>query len=389
MLTGDRMFGGDTVAETLASVIKDPITFAKLSGDTPVPIRRLVTRCLERDPRRRLQSIAEARIILEDVIAGTTGESELGPPPSSNPINRWPCGYCGNHCTGGHCRTGMGLDRPLPRRPRHAFHDRLHRSARRSRSTARTLPSRLSPDGRYVAIVADETGRQRTIWVRALDSLSAQRLDRTEGAKFPFWSPDSQHIAYFADGKLMRISMAGGAPLTICDAPDREGGAWFQSEGQDGVIVFAPNPEGPLQRVLAQGGVPTAATTLAEGETGHSFPQFLARRTFPLPGAWEQAGHLCSIPGTRERTFVVNSIGRAAFSPPGLLLYLRDATLLAHRWNLRHVAPGRRARVNRRRCPRRWRNGRNAFAISASGVLAYRGGGTGGRDADQLVIARR
>ena len=126
----------------------------------------------------------------------------------------------------------------------------------------------VSPNGRYVAFIADDTRRQRTIWVRALDSLSAQRLDRTDGAMFPFWSPDSQHIAYFADGKLMRISVAGGAPVTICDAPAGEGGAWFQSEGQDGIIVFAPTTDGPLQRVLAQGGVPTAATTLATERPG-------------------------------------------------------------------------------------------------------------------------
>ena len=91
----------------------------------------------------------------------------------------------------------------------------------------------------------------------------------------PFWSPDSQHIGYFADGKLMRVSVAGGAPLRICDAGYPEGASWFQAEGEDGVIVFAPDNRGPLQRVPAQGGVPTALTTLAEGEVAHSFPQFL------------------------------------------------------------------------------------------------------------------
>jgi Tol biopolymer transport system component/tRNA A-37 threonylcarbamoyl transferase component Bud32 len=374
MLTGARMFGGDTIAETLASVIKDPITFAKVPGDTPIPIRRLVTRCLERDPRRRLQSIAEARIILEDVIAGTTGESEPRPATVSNPINRWPWAVAGIAVLTAIAAIGWTWTRPAPAPPavmRFTMSPPVGTTITNAGPNASQFA--ISPDGRYVVIVADETGRQRTIWVRALDSLSAQRLDRTEGASFPFWSPDSQHIAYFANGKLMRISMAGGAPLTICDAPAGEGGAWFQSEGQDGVIVFAPTPDGPLQRVLAQGGVPTAATTLVEGETGHSFPQFLPDGRFLYLARGNKSAIYVQSPGN-ERTFVVNAAGRAAFSPPALLLYLRGDTLLAHRWNLDtlrlegepvSIAQSVRAGGN---------NGRNAFAISANGVLAYRGG---------------
>ena len=90
MLTGTRMFGGDSVAETLASVMKDQIALTNLPADTPASIRQLVKRCLERDPRRRLQSIGEARIILEDAIAGTTSETEPQPAPDSGRSNRWP-----------------------------------------------------------------------------------------------------------------------------------------------------------------------------------------------------------------------------------------------------------------------------------------------------------
>ncbi len=374
MLTGQRMFSGETVAETLASVIKDPIAVGKLPADTTAPIRRLIARCLERDLRRRLQSVGEARIILEDAIAGTTSETEPQPAPDSNRSNRWPWALAAVAVLTAVAAIGWGWTRPTAAPPAVARFTLAPPDGTTFTLTGPNAPNiAVSPNGRYVAFIADDARRQRTIWVRALDSLSAQRLDRTDGATFPFWSPDSQHIAYFVDGKLMRISVAGGAPHTICDAPAGEGGAWFQSEGQDGIIVFAPTSNGPLQRVLAQGGLPTAATTLADGETGHSFPQFLPDGRFLYLARGSKPAIYVQSSGA-ERTFVVNSVGRAAFSPPGLLVYLRDATLLAHRWNLDtlrlegepvSIAESIRAGGG---------NGRNAFAISASGVLAYRGG---------------
>jgi len=374
MLTGTRMFGGDSVAETLASVMKDQIALTNLPADTPASIRQLVKRCLERDPRRRLQSIGEARIILEDAIAGPTSETEPQPTPDSNRSNRWPWALAAVAVLTAVAATGWAWSRPTAAPPAVARFALAPPDGTRLTLTAPNAPQlAMSPNGRYVAFIADDMQRQRMIWVRALDSLSAQRLDRTEGAMFPFWSPDSQHIAYFVDGKLMRIPVAGGTPHTICDAPSGEGGAWFQSEGQDGIIVFAPTADGPLQRVLAQGGVPTAATTLATGENGHSFPQFLPDGRFLYLARGNKPAIYVQSPGG-ERTFVVSSIGRAAFSPPGLLVYLRDATLLAQRWNLDtlrlegepvSIAEGVRGGGG---------NGRNAFAISASGVLAYRGG---------------
>jgi Tol biopolymer transport system component len=236
----------------------------------------------------------------------------------------------------------------------------------------------VSPDGRYVAFVADEPRRDRTIWVRALDSLVAQRLDRTEGATYPFWSPDSQHIAYFAGGKLMRVSMAGGAPLAIADAVDGEGGTWFQAAGQEGVIVFAAGQTGPLQRVLAQGGVPTPVTTLGAGETGHAFPQFLpdGQRFLYLARGEKPAIYVQAI-GSDSRTFVVESVGRASFSPPGLLLYMRATTLLAHRWNIESLRLEGEPVAIADDVRNGGVNGRNAFAVSTNGVLAYRFGGAG------------
>ena len=382
MLTGERRFSGDSVAETLASVMKEPLVFGSLPAETPPAIRRLVTRCLERDVRRRVQSIGEARIILEDVMAGVTAEEEGGP-RSAQTVGRaspWPWAVAAVALLAAVSAFGWIWFRAAPALPAVTrFTMAPPDGAALTANAPAASQLAVSPDGRYVAFIADETGRDRTLWVRALDSLVAQRLDRTEGGTFPFWSPDSRNIAYFAGGKLMRIPVAGGAPLTVSDAPAGEGGAWYQADGQDGVILFAPTATSPLHRVLAQGGVSAPVTTLAEGESAHVFPQFLPDgRRFLYLARGQKTGIFVRSLDSDDATLVVESIGRAAFSPPGLLLYLRDNTLLAHRWNLDtlqlegepvSIAEDVRSGSG---------NGRNAFAISASGVLAYRAGGAGG-----------
>ena len=381
MLTGDRMFGGDSVPETLASVMKDPIAFGKLPGETPGAIRKLVARCLERDPRRRLQSIGEARIVLEDAIAGTTIDEHrpAAPVPAAS---TWPwaiAAFAAVIAVIALAAVGSIWSRPSPAPPPVSRYT-LPPPEGVLLTTFRAFASNLavSPNGRYVAFAADEPGRERTLWVRAIDSLSARRLDRTEDAAYPFWSPDSQHIGYFAKSKLMRISLAGGAPLTIADAPDGEGGAWYQPDGQDGMIVFASVQMGPLLRVPAQGGVSTPVTKLEEGETGHIFPQFLPDGRVLYVSRGNKAGVYVQSIGSNQRARLMNSTGRTVFSPPGFLLYMRDNALLAHRLNLGSlqlegepvaIADDIRTGGN---------NARNAFAVSNNGLLAYRAGGAGG-----------
>jgi Tol biopolymer transport system component len=341
-------------------------------------VRKLVSRCLERDPRRRLQSIGEARIVLEDVIAGGT---EADSPPQATiaaPRAKWPWVVAGVTILIALAALAWMWPRPAPLLPavaRYTIPPPEGTTLTSNRAFASNVA--VSPDGRYIAFVADEQGRERTLWVRAINSLSAQRLDRTEDVLYPFWSPDSQHIAYFARGKLMRVALAGGAPLAICDAPDGEGGTWYQPPGQDGVILFAGGQNGPLQRVLAQGGLPVAVTKLADGETGHIFPQFLPDGRFLYLGRGLKTGVYVQSLNSNDRKLVLNATSRIRYSPPGFFLYLRENTLLAHRWNSATQELEGEPVLVADDVRSGGANGRNAFDVSTNGVLAYRAGGSG------------
>ena len=172
--------------------------------------------------------------------------------------------------------------------------------------------------------------------MRPLDSLSSQQLEGTDGAAFPFWSPDSRHLAFFQDGKLKKIDVTGGPAVTLCDVPDGRGGAW----GGDDVIIFAPGTlnSGGLMRVEAAGGAP-AAITAHKGE-GSAFsnrwPFFLpdGKHFLYLSGdltaiGTSKLGIYVGKVGTDEQEFLVQADSSALYAPPGYLLYLRGDTLMA------------------------------------------------------------
>jgi Tol biopolymer transport system component/tRNA A-37 threonylcarbamoyl transferase component Bud32 len=375
LLTGRRVFGGDSLAETLASVMKDPIALDRLPSDTPGGIRRLLARCLDRDMRRRLQSMGEARIAIEDAIAGVGRSDQPGPTEKGGDhrAGRLAWAIASVAVLAAIAAVGWTWTRPAAAIPAVArFTIEPPDGTALTASPLGGPNMAVSPDGRYVAFVAEQVGVRRNIWVRAIDSLVAQRLDQTDGATYPFWSPDSQQLAYFANEKLMRVSVAGGAPLTICDAPDGEGGTWFETADGNEVIVFAPTQNGPLHRVLAKGGVSAPATTLTAGESAHMFPQVLpdGRVLYTARGA--KPGVYVHALGSDARIMLLESQERVVYSPPDLLLYLKNNVLLAHRVNLDtlslegepvSIADGVRSGIA---------TGRSAFAVSPSGVLAYR-----------------
>ena len=381
MLTGAPMFGGDTVAETLASVMKDAPTFGKLPNETPRAIRKLVSRCLERDVRRRLQSIGEARIVIEDVLAGAGSEEQpVQTAALAKPASKLPWAVAAVLFAALGTLAWAWYPRPpVPNAGVVRFTMLPPESVRLTGLGPNASQQAVSPDGHFVAFVADEPGGRQTLWIRPLESLTAQQLDRTDGASFPFWSPDSQFIAFFQDGQLRRVPVSGGSPLTICDASAGQGGSW----NRDGVIVFAPLADGPLHRVPATGGVSAPVTRLDQGEERHTWPWFLPDGQrflyFARGNTPDTSGLYVQTLGSTERTFVMPTQGRGAVTgraaeTHGILVFMREGTVLAQGLDLdtlqlmgEPVTVADDVRTG-------GINGRNAFSVSTNGVMAYRAG---------------
>jgi Tol biopolymer transport system component len=214
--------------------------------------------------------------------------------------------------------------------------------------------------------------------VRPLDSPAAQPLARTQGARHPFWSPDSSSIAFFADGKLKRMEISGGPAVTLAEAPNPHGGSWSPK----GVIIFAPSPNLALQRVAEGGGVPAAATTLEPGHDYYQyFPWFLPDgRHFLFGDRTQQNGSdvmlLVGALDSREvKTIGPASSSNAVYSS-GYVLFLRENTLMARPFDEKRLATTGDA-VPVAEQVRSMYPGSSAvgvFAVSQEGLLAYQAG---------------
>jgi serine/threonine protein kinase len=329
MLTGKQLYTGETGAEILASVMKDQLSLDRLPAGTPPAVRNLIARCLERDVRRRLSHIGEARIVLEDPLS--TSPAPAMPAPPSRPV-AW-----------------MALSGFLLAALAILAFVYFRSSPEETRVLKFTLglpekavldsysPPAISPDGRRVAFVATASGKQ-ALWVRDSDSLVPRPLPGTDGAFGPFWSPDSRNIAFFALGKLKKVDAGAVIPgpvLSLCDSPGAV--PWSGTWSKNDVILFSNSIE--LFRVPAAGGnaSPVTKPDRAAGEDAHRFPWFLpdghhflyTARNTDLEKTQIYVGDLDS----KSRRPVVAASSNAVYSPPGYLLFLREGTLITQRFD--------------------------------------------------------
>jgi eukaryotic-like serine/threonine-protein kinase len=204
-------------------------------------------------------------------------------------------------------------------------------------STAEPNSFALSPDGRQIVFAASGDGALR-LWLRSLASTTMQPLAGTEGATYPFWSPDSRSIGFFAEGALKRLDLAGGVPQTLAPAPIGTGGTWNAA----GVILYAPSlGGGALMRVSATGGAPLAASMLTAGQTGHYAPIFLPnghQYLFAVLASQDRAGiYLGDLSGGAP-TRLTSAISQAVYLPTGWMLWNRDGALVAQRLDIDKAA---------------------------------------------------
>jgi Tol biopolymer transport system component len=247
-------------------------------------------------------------------------------------------------------------------------------------------PPAVSPDGRMIAFDTADTAGRRQIWVRTLDSLEPRSVSGTDGGTRPFWSPDSRHIAFMADGKLKKVDVTGGPAQTICDAPTGSDGSW----SPDGTILFDGRAEDPIWRVPAAGGVakPELAMDKADEIAGLGWPDFLPDgQHFLYMKISGRSGQTLMVGtlGSKESKELLKTGSRVQYTPPGYLLYVREQTLVAHPFDADALALtgepipiGEGLGVDS--------VGLASFSISRTGVLAYRAGEATGR---QLIWVDR
>jgi predicted Ser/Thr protein kinase len=271
LLTGKPLHGGETVSDTLAAVLLKEPDYTRLPAETPATVRRLIRSCLQKDPRQRLRDIADARLLLDEV--------EPEQPVVAAPKRAWLPWLVA--ATGILAAAVAVWQRPKPAEPvtvRFPFSYPQGTGETVALAAAQVAPS---PDGRFLAFVASARG-QNSLWLRPMGSPTAHRLDKTDGANLPFWSPDGQFLGYFADNKLKKISAAGGPSQTLADVGrgdgrlmvlSGDGGTW----NAGGEIVYSGGTGTPLLRTTSAGGRGTPFTKLdeASGEFKHSWPQFL------------------------------------------------------------------------------------------------------------------
>ena len=272
MLTGRRLFEGDTVSDTLAEVLKTEPDFDELPEETPPVLRWLIERCVQKRASKRLRDIGEACVLLDSDLETLPGSSFSGQPvvlrERSGP--RWWALVVVGLVAAGLGALVVRWLQPPPAPPR-----QIHATLLSPEGTSVALAFggnlAISPDATRVCFVASDSTGVRRLWVRRLDSPDAFMLTGTEGASYPFWSPDSRRIGFFASTKLRRIDANGGVATAICDAPRGRGGAW----SLDGRIVFAPAANGGLEIVPSTGGTPVAFTSPDSMMNSHRWPAML------------------------------------------------------------------------------------------------------------------
>jgi len=383
MVAGKKAFEGKTQASLIASILKEePRPLGEMQPTSPVVFDRAIRQCLAKDPDERWQSAGDLRRELEWVASAGSQAGALAPATSAAPRKRVPAwvslagvGVLAAAMFG----AGWMLRAPAPA-PSNMIRASLVLPLG-SVLDSQNAALALSPDGTRVAYTASGTGGQQQVFVRPLDSLTAQPLTGTEGATYPFWSPDGATLGFFADRKLKRIPASGGTVQAICDALDGRGASW----GSRGVIVFAPGPYGGLMQVSASGGSPTQATTVESDNISNRNPHFLpdGRRLLYFSGTGpgvKENGIFAVDLETNETKRIASEDSEGIYVEPGYMVFVRDGNLMAQPFDAGRLEVAGEAVPIAEKVdfnPYRWTG---AYTVSGTGLLLYRsrslGGGT-------------
>ncbi len=401
MATGQQPFLGNTPGVIFHAILeRTPTPPRSLNPGLPGKLEEIINTALEKDRELRCQTAAELRADLKRLkrdmdsaratasVAAPSGVADAGlksPPTGALSTPMWrgrrlllaltTVAFLAGLAVAFSLGPGLIPFRQtrMPVRPIHAAIPPPENTAFEFTGNY-GMPVVVSPDGSALVF-----GAANSLWMRSLVDGRTQALAGTAGARFPFWSPDSRRIGFFADGKLKIMEYSGGSPTTLCDAINPRGGAW----SQDGVILFAPTTQTGIYRIAASGGTPVQITRVDESvHTTHRWPAFLPDGKHFLylatnhsnPRSEQSALYLASLDGKENRMLLRSYAG--AIYASGYLLYLRDSTLMAQPLDLSKLSfTGEPIQVADKVL---FDSGvwRGVFSASENGVLAYQVGGS-------------
>jgi serine/threonine protein kinase/Tol biopolymer transport system component len=332
MLTGQPAFAGQTVSDTIATIIDREPDWSALPARTPPAVRRLLERCLDKDPRRRLRDIGDARVELEATSSAPAASSSRTSPIAAGAVVALVALVALAVVTGAVIMSRPG---PTPA-PGRASQFTLSLETQQTGVGAERTPV-PSPDGQFLVFVANKDLGHSSLWLRALNSVDTRSIPGTDGVDgATIWSPDGRWIAFYAGGKLKKVSPSGGPPQTITELPGFQEAAW----GSAGDILYRPTNRAALFRVSETGGPPAVATQLDQAltENSHRGLQFLPDgRRFIFTSRCAERSHNALYIGSLGSLKVkrlMSAQSKVSYVPPtgdrpGTLLYYRDGAIVS------------------------------------------------------------
>ena len=398
MLTGKMAFCGETVSDTLAAVIKDPPDWSLLPAQTPGRLRVLVQRCLQKDPRQRLQAIGDARISIDEVLGGAPEPSAASkvaaaPPPVPTWQRFLPWTIAA-------LLAAALLVAVFVLRPSQTL------STEKTIELTLAIPTDqklalingpafvISPDGSRVAYIANQAGVDTgQLYIRDLAHAAPVALEGAALAAAPFFSPDGQWLAFFADGKLKKVSVRGGAPIDLATAPGARGGSW----NQDDTLVFTAAFTSPLYRVSASGGTAQQVTHLdsARTETTHRWPQFLpGGQSFLFTASsnnnfFGHASVQAASLATGEAKVLVENATFGRYLPGGYLVYFSQGTCFVAPFDAKALTLTGPAIPVLHGVDSDISNGGVQFAVSDNGTALYMSGAASKQNLNIVLLDRQ
>ena len=384
MVSGKRAFEGKTLVSVAASILeKEPEPIRTLQPLTPTSLERVIQKCLAKDPDSRWQSAGDLASELKWIAEGssTAAKSVVKTQRSKIALIReglaWMLAALALIAV-----IVLSLVLGFSGSPKPLIRTQIAPLEKMQFNFVGDNggPPAISPDGKNIVFSSRGEGKNQ-LFLRSLDKLVPQPIAGTVAGTFPFWSPDSRSVAFFADGKLKRIDIAGGAPVTICNAPVGRGGSW----STNGTIVFSPSFTEALLQVPATGGTPAPATKLSDKYTTHRWPWFLPDGNHFL---YLAANHSATTSATtavfwasldgQDNKMLFTSPSNAIYAS-GRILYVRDNALMAQEFD------GSSGQLHEEAIPL---NGdvqvdgtvwRGIFSASETGTLVYQPGLVGAR----------